>query len=140
VAHGSRKADDEHADSDRRKLVVRENRSENCRTHCNCERDEARLGEMRDRGDERAASEQLHLLKIDHRTAEHAACTRKAGCACEFQRGRVHDHVAEIQPVSERGAAENNQKIGLSRGRQERTHGKWCHAWAGSGNRRSTGR
>jgi hypothetical protein len=85
AARGSRKAEDEHADRDRRKLVVCEKRSENGRTHCDRERDEAWLGEMCDCGDERRASEQLHFLKIDHRPAEHAARTRKTGRAREFQ-------------------------------------------------------
>jgi hypothetical protein len=86
VAHGSRKADDEHSDCDRRKLVVCEKRSENGRTHRDGERGKARLDEMRDRRHQRRAAEQLHLLKIDHRPAEHAARARKAGGAREFQR------------------------------------------------------
>jgi hypothetical protein len=86
VAHGSRKADDEHADDDRRKLVVCENQSENGRTHRNGERNEARVDEMHDRGDQRRTSEKLHLVKIDHCPAQEAARARKTCRACQFQR------------------------------------------------------
>jgi hypothetical protein len=73
------------------------------------------------RGESRA-TEQLQLLKFDHRPPHKAAGARQAGNARELYRRGIHHPVAQIQPVSESGKAEKHQQIGLTWRRQEQAH------------------
>jgi hypothetical protein len=132
--HRARKSDNQQSCGERGGTRIKQNEPETSCRERNGKHADARPVEVQNCGDERDATEELHLVKFDQQLpypAGNAPRIRRAG---GNERRCFDNGKPQIEGERDRRAPEQDQEICLARRRHEIAHGECCHAWRGPGN------